>query len=308
MNILLVNIGRHVSLYSQLKDDCPGVEEIYIAENDMDAPACIMNKRGNNIKISKALDEGFIEDILEICGRKKIVYLFSFIDYGLTKLAASAEAFKKSGTKAVVSPAETIRICEDKYEFYRRLSSSGIPAVPTYLDERIEKEHRYPYFAKPRSGNSSDGVAVVRNRKDLDYYLGKGGYIVQPFMRDKEYGIDLLMKSGRIYDVFMKEKIAMRSGTTDKAVSFWDDGLFAVVEGLTRILDLEGPIDIDVLEKGGRFYVNEINPRFGGGYSSAIVCGKNFFRRYISDQPNLAPADYPLNTKTVRYEKTITAS
>ena len=48
-----------------------------------------------------------------------------------------------------------------------------------------------------------------------------------------------------------------------------------------------------------------MNPRFGGGYATAILCGKNYFERYISNRPNTKFEDYPIGERTVRYESTI---
>ena len=41
-------------------------------------------------------------------------------------------------------------------------------------------------------------------------------------------------------------------------------------------LSLLGPVDIDVFCINGDYYISEINPRFGGGYPHAHVCGMNF--------------------------------
>ena len=308
MNILLVNPGRHVALYEQLMASDIGPKNVYIAENDITAASCLANKVGKNIKIAKALDQGFIKDLLDICGSERINHLFSFLDYGLDKLATEKDEFRSLGTEVVASSLETVRLCEDKMGFFRHMEKNGIGAIPTFADDAILKKHAFPYFAKPRFGNSSFGVSVLATIKDLRYYLGKGDYIIQPYINGKEYGIDLLVKNGEIYDLFMKEKFSMRAGTTDKAMSVWIEDIFRLVKKLVNVMEFEGPIDIDIFENNGEYLIGEINPRFGGGYSSAILCGKNFFWRYLKDRKNENPQDYKTNVRTVRYEKTIAAN
>ena len=67
MNILLVNLGRHTAYYDQLVNCDLSIENLYMAENDENAATCVLNTVGENIKISKALSESFIDDLLRIC-------------------------------------------------------------------------------------------------------------------------------------------------------------------------------------------------------------------------------------------------
>ena len=48
-------------------------------------------------------------------------------------------------------------------------------------------------------------------------------------------------------------------------------------------LGFVGQIDIDVFEKNGKFYISEVNPRFGGGYPHAYECGCNFPKYMINN-------------------------
>lgn len=303
----MVNPGRHVSLYEQLANSDIGVNNICIAENNLNAATCVLNSRGSNIEIPKASENNFINTLLSICEREKINYLFSFFDNDLPLLAKDRHRFEELGTKVVLSSYETVVMCEDKYALFKHLEMNQINGVPTSLDDSILNFYGFPYFTKPRYGHASISANVVNTMEDLRYYLDKGDYIIQPFMKDREFGIDLLIKHKEIYDVFMKEKFAMRAGTTDKAMSVWKDGIFRLIEKLVKVLDLDGPIDIDILENDDNYFINEVNPKFGGGYPAAIVCGKNFFLRYLKDLKNSNFRDYKEHIKTVRYEKTIIA-
>ena len=65
----------------------------------------------------------------------------------------------------------------------------------------------------------------------------------------------------------------MRAGETDKAVSFKDDRLFALIEKFVIEAGFRGQVDIDIFEIDGQYFISEVNPRFGGGYPHAYECG-----------------------------------
>ena len=92
------------------------------------------------------------------------------------------------------------------------------------------------------------------------------------------------MITGELVSVFMKKKIAMRAGETDKAISVKSEKVLNEVKKLTNIKGLYGPIDVDVfVSKSGEVFINEINPRFGGGHPHAYGCGVNFMQLILNN-------------------------
>jgi carbamoyl-phosphate synthase large subunit len=81
--------------------------------------------------------------------------------------------------------------------------------------------------------------------------------------------------SGEPISIFVKRKIKMRAGETDKAVSVLDKQLFDLIEQFVIAAGLRGVIDIDIFKVHGKYYISEVNPRFGGGYPHAYECGVN---------------------------------
>ena len=86
----------------------------------------------------------------------------------------------------------------------------------------------------------------------------------------------------KITDIFIKEKLLMRAGETDKSISVINKQLESYIIKFVESLDFIGQIDIDVFEVDGEFYISEINPRFGGGYLHAYACGINFPQRILN--------------------------
>jgi len=84
--------------------------------------------------------------------------------------------------------------------------------------------------------------------------------------------------------------------TTDiGAVSVKDEKLFALIKETVAAFAFAGPIDMDVFCVDGKFYISEINPRFGGGYPHAYECGVRF-PEYIAN--NVAGKENPVTIGT----------
>ena len=67
----------------------------------------------------------------------------------------------------------------------------------------------------------------------------------------------------------------MRAGETDKSVSVKDEKLFELIRGFVETCGFRGMIDIDIFKIDGKYYISEVNPRFGGGYPHAYEAGVN---------------------------------
>ena len=109
--------------------------------------------------------------------------------------------------------------------------------------------------------------------------------MIQEFLNGQEIGADVFidMVSGEVVSVFTKKKIKMRSGETDKAVSFKDEKLVKLITQFVGEAGFRGQIDIDIFEIKGVYYISEVNPRFGGGYPHAYECGVNHMKLIVEN-------------------------
>ena len=86
---------------------------------------------------------------------------------------------------------------------------------------------------------------------------------------------------GNHFGTYVREKLAMRSGETDKAISVIDERFHVLGRKLGEALKHMGNMDCDVFEKDGELYVLELNPRFGGGYPFSHEAGMNTAAVYL---------------------------
>jgi carbamoyl-phosphate synthase large subunit len=101
-------------------------------------------------------------------------------------------------------------------------------------------------------------------------------------MNGKEYGMDIVNDfEGNYYGTFVREKVNMRSGETDKAASVIDKRFDEIGEIISKHLKHVGSLDCDVFIAGNKLHVLELNPRFGGGYPFSHEAGINTAAIYI---------------------------
>jgi carbamoyl-phosphate synthase large subunit len=99
--------------------------------------------------------------------------------------------------------------------------------------------------------------------------------MIQEFLDGQEIGADCYidMISNELVSIFTKKKLVMRAGETDKAISFKDKILFELIKKFVSESGFEGQIDIDIFDVDGKYYISEVNPRFGGGYPFSHMSG-----------------------------------
>ncbi|MHA6259960.1 ATP-grasp domain-containing protein [Sporosarcina sp. CAU 1771] len=300
MNILITSIGRRVKLAQYFKMELAKIEGSLITSDlDCNAPALYFSEF--NYTISQIFSDSYVEELIEICKKHNISAVLTLIDPELEILAANEERFAKEKIKIIVSELETIKMSFDKFEAHNFLSNKGLYVVPTFIDKQIlltkvhTGEFEFPLILKPRSGSASKGFALVNNASVLEAIdNSKKELVFQPYFKDKEFGIDVYIDliTGKLVNLFIKEKMLMRSGETDKSISVHNERIESLIIKLIQKTNFRGPIDVDVFEYKGEFYISEINPRFGGGYPHAFECGVNFPQYIINNIQGHANEEY----------------
>lgn len=291
MNILVTSAGRRVKVIQYFKQSLSKIKGNVIAiDCDINAPALYF---ADEFEIVPRIKENnYISILLNICKKHEIKGIVSLIDPELELLAENKNKFEEQGIELILSPLEMVKYCFDKQQTYDYLCELGIPGVPTFSDLDIvlalvnKGKLNYPLVIKPGKGSASIGLYIVNDEEDLlNIFNREDDFIIQPFFKDKEFGIDVYidMLSGRLVDLFIKEKINMRAGETDKSVSVKNMEIESLVKDLISKTNFSGPIDIDCFEYDGRYYISEINPRFGGGYPHACEMGCNFMEYIVNN-------------------------
>ena len=239
----------------------------------------------------------YIDKILEICKKEQIKGVLSLIDPELSLLAANEEKFKAVGTTIIGSSYDLCEMALDKMQKYEWLKNHGYNCARSWMDkDEFYKavdagEVSYPVFVKPYRGSASISISKVYDKEIVDLlFAHEDDLMIQDFLDGQEIGADVYIDliSGEVVSIFTKKKIKMRAGETDKAVSFKDPALFALIEKFVNEAGYRGQIDIDIFEIGGQYYISEVNPRFGGGYPHAYESGCDHMKLILNNLNGIA--------------------
>lgn len=298
MNILILSAGTRNKIVQYFKKEVGGNGKIVATDCSNLAPAVYDADRF--YLVSRITEPGYPERILEICEKERIDGVFSLIDPELSILAKEKDKFLAVGTTPLVSPYDLVETCLDKYRMYKMLCGMKIPTGRCFVEkeafyEALEKgEISYPVFVKPVKGSASINISKVESKEEIELLFRLyDDLMIQEYMDGQEYGADVYidMISGKCTSIFVKKKIRMRAGETDKSVSVKIGKLDGLLRDFVETCGFRGMIDIDIFEKNGVYYISEVNPRFGGGYPHAYACGVNMPKQVLE---NLAGRENPV--------------
>lgn len=282
MNILILSAGTRNKVVQYFKKELDGKGRVIATDCSNLAPA--VYDADAYYLVPRITAPGYLDEILEICKKEKITGVFSLIDPELSMLAKERERFLAVGATPIISDYDLVETCFDKYRMYELLCKMQIPTGKCYIDKecfyqaQANGEISYPVFVKPVRGSASLHINKAGGREEIEVlYDLYDDLMIQEYMDGQEYGADVYidMISGKCTSIFVKKKVKMRAGETDKSVSVKDERLFELIRGFVEECGFRGMIDIDIFEIGGQYYISEVNPRFGGGYPHAYACGVN---------------------------------
>lgn len=314
VNILILSCGTRNKIVQYFKKTFSG-KGLVIATDCSDLAPALFEADKYYI-VPKMGEVCYINVILDICRKEKISGVLSLIDPELSLLAEHVKEFALVGTKVIGSCYELCEIALDKYQMFQWLSSHGYRCAKSYLDkEKFYKDIEqgilsYPVFVKPAKGSASISISKVYDRETIELlFKQEQGLMIQEFLDGQEIGADVYIDliSKEVVSIFTKKKLKMRAGETDKAVSFKDAELFSLIKEFVEEKGYSGQIDIDIFEIGGKYYISEVNPRFGGGYPHAYESGCNHMKLILNNllgEKNEAHiGDYKENIYMMKYNE-----
>lgn len=298
MNILFTCAGRRTYLLKYFKDNMQPGDKIVATDMQLTAPA--LQVADVKIQVPAVYDPQYINITLDICKEQKIDALISLNDLELPILAEQKEKFEALGVKVIVSDTQVIEICFDKYKTAQWIESLGLKSPKTYVRLADAKaaiasgKICFPLFLKPRWGSGSIGLETVEDMEELEIVyglllkkikktilatasVGDEYILIQEKLTGKEYGLDVMNDlNGNHVAVSVKQKLAMRAGETDKAITVDLPEVRDMGAIIGRNLHHIGNLDVDVMQRdNGDYCVLELNPRFGGGFPFSYEAGVN---------------------------------
>lgn len=295
MNVLILSTGTRNKIVQYFKRAIGNNGKIIATDMSELAPA--VYEADKFYKVPRMTDDGYIDLIFDICKKEKVNAVLTLIDPELSLLAKYKEQFIKLGVTVIGSSYALCERALDKMEMYTWLREHGYNCAKSYVDKETFYADvaagtiTYPVFVKPVRGSASIAISKVYDKETVELlFAHNDNLMIQEFLGGQEIGADVYidMISSEVVSVFTKKKIVMRAGETDKAVSFKDEKLFALIEKFAKESGWSGQIDIDIFDVNGKYYISEVNPRFGGGYPHAYECGCDHMKLIVNNLNGVA--------------------
>ena len=304
MNILFTCAGRRTYLLKYFKENMAEGDKVVATDMQLSAPA--LQAADVKLQVPAVYDPEYVNITLKICKEQKIDALISLNDLELPILAENKAKFEALGVKVIVSDPQVIDIAFDKYKTAQWVESLGLVAPKSYVrladvKEALAKgEIEFPLFMKPRWGSGSIGLESIADMEELDIYynllmkkikktilatasVGDEYIMIQEKLTGNEFGLDIMNDlTGKNVAVSVKQKLAMRAGETDKAVTVDLPEVRDMGKKIGEALGNIGNLDVDIMQRAdGAYCVLELNPRFGGGYPFSYEAGVNMPKAII---------------------------
>lgn len=299
MNVLVTCAGRRSHTIAAFKEAVRGRGLVFACDSSADAPA--LQEADDAFLVPLLGAPGYLDALLAICRERHVGLLVPTLEPELPLLAEARSRFRDAGTVALVSSAKVVATCYDKLETARFLATLNLPVPATWLSLEAANaalargELRLPLVVKPRWGVGSIGLAFAEDDEELALCFRLAAkqvarscfaemsatdpercVLIQECLGGVEFGLDIVNDlEGRHVCTFVKRKLRMRAGQTDRAVTVQDSRLEELGRTIGEGLGHVGVLDCDVLVTAAACHVIDLNPRIGGGYPFSHVAGAN---------------------------------
>lgn len=270
--------------------------EVHMADMSHLAAGLFLVPPERRICIPAGRDPLLVNALLVECVKRRIDVLVPTVDAELHAMAGAEARFKEVGVRILVSSAESLALCLDKFALARACEGViDVPKTELFEDPAAFERWAFPLIIKPRAGSGSRGVRLIRTFSELAAIPPSSELIVQEFLPGTEYSVDVLADTtGVVRAAVPRERMLVDSGVAVVSRTVRDDGLMraaarvAAAVGITHIANVQLKRRAD-----GTPALLEINPRTPGTMPLTVASGINM--------PSLAlaavlgsPALYPL--------------
>lgn len=307
MNILITCAGRRNYLINYFKEVLKNKGRVIAI--DMSLSASALADADTVYQVPSIYNCEYINTLKNIIKKDHVKAMISLNDIELPILSNHKMELEALGTKVLISDETIIETCYDKWKSYLFFKHNGLYTPKTYLDCNSalasvnNGKITFPLIVKPRWGSASIGIYIAESEEELKltcqflklklrktsasnahttFDVDKS-LIIQEKITGQEYGMDILNDfKGNHYASFVRKKLVMRSGETDRAISVINEEFSKQGRIIGNAMGHVGNMDCDFFVHNEKVYFIEMNPRFGGGYPFSHHAGVNIPGIYVA--------------------------
>ncbi|ALM27700.1 ATP-grasp domain-containing protein [Bacillus altitudinis] len=219
-------------------------------------------------------DEGFIDQLNRIIKENKIDFIFPAHDSVVLNLAQNRERLHAIVITSDQLTCEISRSKKKTYEFFEKQSF-----VPK-MYEKVDDVDTFPVFLKPDVGQGSKGVALARNKKELEFYKNnQSDLLILEYLPGKEYTIDCFTnRNGELEYTGRRERKRIKSGISVNSSTLpMDEQTTQIAQEINKHLKFRGAWFFQIKEDvNGQYKLLEVAPRIAGTMALYRNKGVNF--------------------------------
>jgi carbamoyl-phosphate synthase large subunit len=229
-------------------------------------------------------DISFSSWLINIIDKYSIDIIIPNMDSATVAVSKILESNIVPKSYIVVSCNFLCTIMEDKILAAEFFKSNKLPIVENDYDF-------FPKIIKYRKGFGSKGIYLAHSQEELlrlSSEININDYLIQNFISAKETTVDMhISKKGDLVGYVLRDRLEISDGEVMICETrLPNKAERQMLESISRIPGWVGCITIQYFtNEDGQIFINEINPRFGGGVTCSIEAGldipKNILREYL---------------------------
>jgi len=271
--VLFTCAGQRVDIVTAFRD--AGATTV-AADVDRLAPA--LYHADHRAIVPRVEDFGYVPALHTLVEQHDVRLIVPLTDLDHHVLADARDEL--GGALVLVSGAEAVARCSDKYQAHVFFMEAGIGSPPTWLPTDLPEDLRYPVLVKARKGFGSRHIYRAENTAELEFFLRytAADSMVQAVCLGAEFSIDVFCDlDGRCLAAVPRTMIESKGGESIKGMTIRDDELIRFACRVSEALPIIGPANVQCFrEPNGELQVTDVNPRFGGGFPLPTAAGSRY--------------------------------
>jgi carbamoyl-phosphate synthase large subunit len=271
--VLFTCAGQRVDIVTAFRD--AGATTV-AADVDRLAPA--LYHADHRAIVPRVEDFGYVPALHTLVEQHDVRLIVPLTDLDHHVLADARDEL--GGALVLVSGAEAVARCSDKYQAHVFFMETGIGSPPTWLPTDLPEDLRYPVLVKARKGFGSRHIYRAENSAELEFFLRytAADSMVQAVCLGTEFSIDVFCDlDGRCLAAVPRTMIESKGGESIKGMTIRDDELIRFACRVSEALPIIGPANVQCFrEPNGELQVTDVNPRFGGGFPLPTAAGSRY--------------------------------
>ena len=276
LKVLVTGVGGDIG-QSVLKclEDAGGDYSFTISGCDIDAYPAGGKKCKSCYKAPRASDEeeysSFIETIMD---KEDFDYIIPTTEAEIKYFDVRRDHLKCREVQVLINNSSIINTFFDKYATVDFLKKNKLPYPETYPAEDFKGELSFPLILKQRQGCGGEGLKIVNDMEELDFFRKRlKGVIVQEMLgsEEEEYTAGIFSDGEKIHTICFRRLLGYGS-MTKFAELVHDNEVTRLLEKIAQTVNLKGSINIQLRRTKRGYIPFEVNPRF-----SSTVHMRNYF-------------------------------